>query len=475
MKFDRQSPTGAPDGGAKGAVGAGTHGHAASLGAALQALTEAVLDQALGRLFDGADDVLFDQARRAGNNRDQSSHLETMRLLRLERRWIQNAFRESLRLGFTGDAVSRRPLAPTATDLDSLALTDAGVVEKAIAIANVVDRANQLYQQPLWDIGRRFAALAAHPDERVASQAMTPQALCDAFQSAVDSRPLEVAVAITLFQLFDRFVTPELATLYARALTIFDQYGIQPERLSVTRSRSPGPAAIVPPSTASTGGTRALPEAAPPPSAPTTMAFPLASPGAGFPASTPPANTARYDHGYGWSESAMPPEPRPAAGPAAPGEVTLRMLQGRPFGAIDRAGVTYSDEQLASDLMGAAMGQPVPGWAPATAQAYVRRSDAVGTMFSGILDDPVIPDWSMSWPRWPRRHVPPVSTRFSASTIWSPASRTSSASPPNRCATPGSIRASTSTSSASSRIRSRRTVNVASRSSPRSGALSRRN
>ncbi len=343
---------------------------------ALQTQTLESLEQSLNKLFEGADDALFEMARRAANNREQTTYLDAMRSVRLGRGRTTQAFLQEIRRHFHPDAPHKRAMLSVEDDIDSLTLTDSTILEKSIAVSNIATRADELFKQPLWELGRRINTLINEYRAPISPQALAPITFCEAFRVAVDSQELELSVTMVMYRLFERIVIAELPTLYSKLLKIFDQFSIRPEKVAVPHGPAydPSPARNEAQPAAPPRFQDSLQEQVP--------QMPYGAPAAHMPdpANAPPQLAA---------PQMAPPSP---LGPQTLDAHTLHMLQQlRPGLPGPVSAQAYSDQNLADDLIAAALGRMVPGWEPTHAKAYVRRTDAIGQMFNGIMDDPNLP------------------------------------------------------------------------------------
>ena len=350
---------------------------------ALQAVTLESLEQALNKLFEGADDALFEMARRAANNREQTTYLDAMRSVRLGRPRIQQAFLQEVRRHFHPDAPHKRNVTAPEDDIDSLTLTDSSILEKSIAISNISMRADELFKQPLWELGRRMNTIINEYRAPISVQALAPITFCEAFRVAVDGQDLEMSVILVLYRLFERIVVAELPALYGKLLKVFDQFSVRPEKFVVPHTAHEPAAAPLqqPPASPQSKFQDLLQESLPPMPYSAPAGYGATDPYAGLqqaPAYTPPRGPAQA--------SASP------LGPQQLDTHTLRMLQQlRPGLGESFSTQAYTDQHLADDLITAALGKMVPGWETTHAKAYVRRTDAIGQMFNGIMDDPNLP------------------------------------------------------------------------------------
>jgi hypothetical protein len=340
---------------------------------ALQALTLDSLEGSLNRLFEGADDALFEMARGAANNREQTTFLDAMRAVRLGRGRTQQTFLQEVRRHFHPDAPHKRSSTKAEDDIDSLTLTDSNILEKAIAISNISNRADELFKPQLWELGRRMNTLINERGAQISPQAISPISFCEAFRVAADTQDMEISVTLVLYKLFERIVVAQLPTLYGKLLKLLDDNSIRPEKIAVTTPHGstwhePAPAAAPMPPQGYQEQAYAPASHAPQPQ----MTVPTPQAARGYP-QQPAADFA--------SQAAQSLDAH-----------TLQLLQQlRPAMPANIAPQTYTDQHLADDLISAALGRMVPGWEPASAKAYVRRTDAVGQMFNGIIADPHLP------------------------------------------------------------------------------------
>ena len=331
----------------------------------LKALAADTLARGIERMFDGADDMLFEMARRATNNKDQRIYFDTMRVVRLGRPKIGKIFREEIARGFAPD--SQRPDDSATADLtfEDLSLQESKSLEETIAISTMATKAENLYSHLLWELGRRLEWLIKEKQAYIAPTALAPATISSAFRRSAEALDVEFDIELVIFKLFDRLVISDLGELYTRVLRFFDQHGVKPAAITAPMPRPSGPGGMgggMSGEAASQVGAGAMHSAA--------MAG-----GAGQPA----------PQGYGF---AQPPMMDVATLNA------LRSLGARGMAQIPQganAAGYYGDVQLGADLATAASGQIVPGWEAPRAYAYVQRAGAVGKMFNELMQDPTLP------------------------------------------------------------------------------------
>lgn len=309
----------------------------------LRNLTTDVLGRGLDRMFDGADDMLFEMARRATNNKDQRVFFDTMRVVRLGRPKIGRIFKDEIAAGFL-------PRPQTSDDphgdiaYENLSLQESRSLEESIAISSMATKAENIYKSLLFELGRRFEWLIKEKNAPLDPSALSPVTISEAFRRSAEALDVEFDVELVIFKLFDRLVISDLGELYALALRFLDQSGVKAAGIGGNGVSKPASA------TGEEGSARAGAKAhygfaAPPMMDATTL------------------NTLR--------------------------QLSAAGLNIIPIGALP--GSYYGDAHLSTDLARAASGQLVTGWDAPRAYAYVQRAGVVGKMFNELLEDPTLP------------------------------------------------------------------------------------
>ncbi|MGQ0697924.1 MAG: DUF1631 family protein [Panacagrimonas sp.] len=320
----------------------------------LAKLAAEVLGRGLDRMFDGADDMLFEMARRATNNKDQRVYFDTMRVVRLGRPKIGRIFREEIATGFAPQA---KPAEKTADEIayENLSLQESRSLEESIAISSMATKAEGLYKTLIFELGRRIEWMIQELRAPIEPGALSPATISAAFRRSAEALEVEFDVELVVFKLFDRLVISDLGELYTRALRFLDQNGVKAAAIGGVPGGKPGggPAGI--------GG------------APGQTDFSAMDNGA----------SAAGSYGF-----AVPPMMDATTLNA------LRQLGAAGIGVVPLDGLPgsyYSDAQLGTDLARAASGQIVTGWDAPRAYAYVQRAGVVGKMFNELLQDPSLP------------------------------------------------------------------------------------
>src|ERR1700757_244189 len=66
-----------------------------------------VLDEMVRRMFDSADDSLFEMGEKSANDEERRRYFDTMRVLRLDRGKVGSAFAEDVTRGFAPAVINR--------------------------------------------------------------------------------------------------------------------------------------------------------------------------------------------------------------------------------------------------------------------------------------------------------------------------------------------------------------------------------
>lgn len=307
-----------------------------------------VLGRGIDRMFDGADDMLFEMARRATNNKDQRIYFDTMRVVRLGRPKIGRIFRDEIAAGFEPESGRKPDNGVPAVSYEDMSLQESKSLEETIAISSMATKAEGIYAQMLFDLGRRIDWMIQEKNAPLDRKAMAPSTISAAFRRSAEALDVEFDVELVIFKLFDRLVISDLGELYTRAMRFLDQSGVKAAAITGAAPR---------------GG----------------MAM---GPGGGGQAGSAMNVMSSTTAGYGFS---IPPMMDAATLNA------LRALDSSGGAMAPARSAYYGDAQLGTDLAAAATGNVVHGWDAPRAYAYVQRAGAVGQMFNELMQDPSLP------------------------------------------------------------------------------------
>lgn len=185
------------------------------------------LSELLGRMFDGADDMLFQLAENADSNEDQNQYFEAMRLLRVERSNITQSFAANL----------KSYLKPRKTDVsdsnefdeDELSLVDQDEMEEMVAVSAMHSKAMNLYGDAVHHLEARIEFLSLKATSIFDKDALAPKNICESFKEALQIIQLSTNNKLVLYKLFDQEVILNLAPLYQQLNQLFIDQGILPQ------------------------------------------------------------------------------------------------------------------------------------------------------------------------------------------------------------------------------------------------------
>jgi len=185
-----------------------------------KSITEDHLEIIMQSMFDHADDALFKIAEKAESGDEKNRYMDSMRIVRLERESIEQAFYKRISSSFDAymdDSFvpSDKAAASTDIDYDSLSLVSEDDLEISIAKERLVQKIYSLYQQDLSAISKRFAHIYDLKEFKAEWIPFSPENLIKAYASAAEQIELDLEVRIILLKLFDWECIQRLATLFA--------------------------------------------------------------------------------------------------------------------------------------------------------------------------------------------------------------------------------------------------------------------
>ena len=185
------------------------------------------LSELVGRLFDGADDMLFQLAENADSNEDQNEYFDTMRMLRVERKNIGQNFAANLKshLSASHNSESQSP----DIDDDELSLVDQDEMEELVAVSAMHSKAMSLYGEAVGHLEARIEFLSLKSPGLFAKDALAPKNICESFKDALADIELSTNNKLVLYKLFDQEVILHLETLYKKLNQLFIDQGVLPQ------------------------------------------------------------------------------------------------------------------------------------------------------------------------------------------------------------------------------------------------------
>ena len=201
----------------------------------LRDLTKKVLSQQLSTVFEHVDDAFFDLADRAESNSEQTSYFDAMRMIRLERKAIEQKFTISMDQAFQrlGD-VSYLGVAydsscdPEKTDGFNLEVVENEDLEETIALGAMVSKVSQHEKIELRKIMARINFMV--PADVVAnSNPLGPEIICNALNDAFEQLEVDIRSRLVFFKLIDRHIIDGMGELLRSANEMLREMGVLPD------------------------------------------------------------------------------------------------------------------------------------------------------------------------------------------------------------------------------------------------------
>lgn len=211
------------------------------------------LGQALGKLFEQADDTLFDLAGpNQGHGSGSLSFFEGFREMRRRRPTIERVFRDQLAAGFaeweavaaqaageTPEAVEGGEPSP-APSLGELSLVSDDQFEEDLAITAMTTHAENLVRSERPALERRLAVMRGASEKENVVNPLAPAAIGAAFKKAMaQAEDVDLPVRLVVYKLFDRMVMVRLPELYHQVNRDLAAAGVLPELQAAPRQTAP--------------------------------------------------------------------------------------------------------------------------------------------------------------------------------------------------------------------------------------------
>ncbi len=181
----------------------------------------------IGRMFDGADDMLFQLAENADSNEDQNQYFDTMRMLRTERKHIGQNFADNLKVYL--QPATKKNKEKTNILEDELSLVDQDEMEEMVAVSAMHSKAMHLYGEAVNHLEARIEFLSLKSENIFNKDALAPKNICESFKSALTDIELSTNNKLVLYKLFDQEVILHLEPLYLKLNQLFIDQGILPQ------------------------------------------------------------------------------------------------------------------------------------------------------------------------------------------------------------------------------------------------------
>lgn len=195
------------------------------------------LEPLLGVTLQRVDEVLYELADKAEDNRRFAAYLDAQRVLRAHSASIKRQSLSSLQRSLE-QFLDNRGLAPPTPSAnlahEEMTLVDPVDLEETLAINNLISKAEARYRAPLGGLVAALTLMTGRGELSVQDLPIAPKALCNAFADAVRSLPeCEHVIRLAVYKVFDKQVMDNLEDLYRDCLE-----SIRPVRRRAASGRS---------------------------------------------------------------------------------------------------------------------------------------------------------------------------------------------------------------------------------------------
>ena len=368
-----------------------------------------VLQVQIKAMFDCADDTLFDWARRAYGE-EQHRCMSLMRILRVRKPDVVERFFKEFSQRFDNPNSNKKN--KSASFSGELSMQPTEELEESIAVTNMTARAEGLFRDQLFELGRRLEWAAEHRGEVIESRVVEPLTISEAFLEASRTIDMEIESRLVVLKLFERTVMIQLGDLYNRLLAALDEQGVQTANPSQNHTaseeeqeqgfyQSPQMSSML-----NALGAVARPQGAAGVSSPHAYDH-FSPPGAGTAAGPAAAGTPGGNLGNGMAYGPMPQgmgfnagmgpdhygSVPPGAYPGGPAPMRAPIgAYGLPLPPGYAAYAGYTDASLASELTDRLSAWAQKPQANIQQEPIAQRVDLIGRMFDGFQNDASLPE-----------------------------------------------------------------------------------
>ena len=186
----------------------------------------------LGKMFDQADDTLFQMADRAGTDIEQNHYFESMRELRVKRRGTESSFTQQLAGYFnalpTLTVADSEHADSSQINIDSLSIVKNDELEESVAIDGMILKARSNNIPGLATLIMRIDTLLPYAQLTSRNNPLDPQQICKAFAEASKVFELDIKAKLIVFKFFDKNVLAYIEQVLAGANKSLIDDGILP-------------------------------------------------------------------------------------------------------------------------------------------------------------------------------------------------------------------------------------------------------
>ncbi len=182
------------------------------------------------------EEELFRMAERYGAHAGTADHMQTLRVVRLNRHDFVPRFMQLLETGLAGmrstqGAIPSMPMMQPSSarvTFQNLTLVDQGVMDEGAVLHEIASRQESRANLVLHLIGQRFGVLAASPAFDSERLPLGPQALCRALRHASETLQLPQEPRLLFYRIFDRKVMGSYSSLCEKLDLLLVEEGVLP-------------------------------------------------------------------------------------------------------------------------------------------------------------------------------------------------------------------------------------------------------
>jgi diguanylate cyclase (GGDEF)-like protein len=179
--------------------------------------------------FQQADQRLFSCARDAKSNAEQRDFFDASSALKKEQPRLESEIIHATlaQMDRAAEPADTNDKAAVKDETPGFSLLDTRGLEKLIAVARCVSKAETLHKILLHQLGQRFTHLLAADVDKNALPA-GPAAICEAFSSVLTRLNLNWSLLKEIYEVLENRLIPRLGDLYANLNELLIQHGILP-------------------------------------------------------------------------------------------------------------------------------------------------------------------------------------------------------------------------------------------------------
>jgi len=205
-------------------------------------IIEKSLTKSLEKVFDDADDLLFNTAENATSSSEQNEYFDIMRLLRIERSNISKAYIRKVQNRLTTQQKTNDDISS-----DELSLVSQDEMEEMVAISSITNRSDNIHGEAISHLQARIEHLTLKSKHIFDKDALLPKNICDDFLSATSNIELNTNSKLIFLKVFGKHIDEALQSIYETINYRFIEADILPsiKISSPTRNQSRTPVSEV--------------------------------------------------------------------------------------------------------------------------------------------------------------------------------------------------------------------------------------